>query len=307
MKKILLFLTLIIFVINTQAQFYLEFNSGYAKGINNKKYFESENSYTNKDYYNLDTSNYSQYNLAQGFFIEPRVGYKINNWLSASVGLYYNNNNKWNGYGNTIKHFDNDDYVDMVYASDSVQNSSLNHSSFSSSFSSKTISINPDFSFNKKFNKFNIRLNLGLLISNTTIFFNTDTNKSVYNSSLVLTVDSLYEPEVKTVVQKNYQFKYSNNFNIAARIGIEVDYNISNNFVLLAKMYFNNLEFIPNKKQQIYYNNKVVFQEKDNIINSYTELDEVVKEETIKGDTFGMSTLQFSFGIRYTFNKKKIE
>ncbi len=307
MKKLITILLFVFTIVNIQAQLYIEFNSGYAKGINNKKYFEKENSYTNKDYYNLDTSNYSQYNLAQGFFVEPRVGYKINNWLSASVGIYYNNNSKWNAYANTIKHFDNDEYIDMIYVSDSGQNASLNHSCFSTSFSSKTISINPEVSFNKQIKNFNIKLNLGVSIYSTNIFCTIDTNKTNYNSSLILTVDSLYEPEVKTVVTKTHKFNYYNNYNVAFRVGLEFNYLINNNFSILAKMYFNNIEFIPNKREQFYYSKEVVFQDKDNILSSYTELDEVVKQETIDGDLFGMNTLQFSFGIRYIFNKKNQE
>ena len=73
MNKNYITIIILLITITAKSQLYFQFNSGYAKGINNKKYFDKENSYTNKAYYNLDTTNYSQYNLAQGFLLNHNL------------------------------------------------------------------------------------------------------------------------------------------------------------------------------------------------------------------------------------------
>ena len=302
-KIIIAIIALVAITTTTHAQFYIEFNSGYAKGINNKKAFEEDNSYTNKDYYNLDTSNYSQYNMAQGFFIEPRVGYKITNWLSASVGFYYlidkNNVN--------ITHQNNDDFIDMYFVNNSTSNSLFNSSSYKKTYSIKTLfGFSPEIGFNKQFNKLNLQLNLGFIISKTVLNYSVDSIKTEYHAGADVSGSS---GGLKKTTTNNYKHNLTRDYNITARIGLEISYAINKNISLTSKFYFNNLSFKPtNKETYYYYNNYFYTNYPSNTVGkNETEIDETVKEEPINGDTFRMNTLQFSFGVRYTFNKRKTE
>ena len=304
-KKYITILALLI-AISAKSQFYFQFNSGYAKGINNKKYFDKEDSYTNKPYYNLDTSNYSQYNLAQGFFIEPQLGYKITNWLEFSLGFYYNNNYFVNGYGNSFDYEEpsttitiNEYYIDTTMAMISAK-----QDRYKTKYSSKVYGITPQLSFKKKINKFEFALNIGLFISNTTIFLETDsTNYNTgYGIGISGPIDTTWEfvnLGVTTTNKNNYEM--SSKINISARIGLSLSYNINNNFSLYFNTFYNNLEFIPTKRKRTNY----FYREDGGYLYgtlSTKQSDEEITED-IEGDLFGMNTLQFSVGIRYIFGK----
>jgi len=306
-NKSIISLLLIIVSTGIQAQFFVEFNSGYAKGINNKKYFEKENSYTNKDYYKLDTSNYSQYNLAQGFFIEPRVGYKINNWLSASVGFYYNNNYKWNayannfGYENTSTTFSNDSGTTLILV-DKIQ--------YKAEFSSKTIGFTPKLTLYKKISNIEIGLSLGMLISKTIIYNNNDTLLS--RNFIDATEDGYYynlESGYRSITQEtNSRSTLSSNYIVTLLYGVNFIYHINNNFSFGLEVNYCNLIIEPDKKTTFYS----FYEKKDKSYggssNIITEEDTTETVSETNGNVYGMNNLQFTFGIRYTFGKKeKIE
>jgi hypothetical protein len=302
MKKLII-ITLIIIANSIQAQFFIEFNNGYAKGINNKKYFESENTYTNKDYYNLDTSNYSQYNLAQGFFIEPRVGYKINNWLSASVGFYYLVEKKDINFSNQS----NKDFIDVYFVNDSTANAKYNNLVYNYNYSLKSqYGLTPEINIFKHFNNFCFQLNVGAYLSKMTIQYLVDSIKTEYNAG---GDNSGGSGGIKKTSTYNNKHNLFGDINVSMRIGAEISYYMNNNLAIICKVYYNNLYFSPNKKETYYnyYNYFYTIYPSNTLGVSDTEVDETTKTVDIKGDNFGMNTLQFSFGIRYTFTKNKSE
>ena len=296
-KKYITILALLI-AISAKSQLYFQFNSGYAKGINNKKYFDKENSYTNKPYYNLDTSNYSQYNLAQGFFIEPQLGYKITNWLEFSLGFYYNNNYLVNGYGNNFKY----EEPKILFSSDSSSEQiKTTQQKISSSYSSKTYSFTPKLSVYKNFKKVIIGMSFGLSITKTYIYLHTDTSN--YRGY----IDSGNYEDIEAFVtykeEKNSDYILTNSLYINYNIGINIGYKINNNFKIYLNSTYNSGEFIPNtitrtntfeKTENIFFYDK---------INTTTNQSDEEITEDIEGYLFGMNTLQFSVGIRYIFGK----
>jgi len=302
-------LTIIILLIaiSAKSQLYFQFNSGYAKGINNKKYFDKENSYTNKPYYNLDTTNYSQYNLAQGFFVEPQVGYKITKWLEFSVGFYYNNNYLVNGYGNS---FEYEEPPIMITLYEYQTNSTLvniKQNRFKTKYSSKILGFTPQVSVNKMFGKFGIILSIGAFISNTSVYSISDSvSYNTYGDLIVSnSIDTLIELNrigYTNISKSNYT--YYSKVNVSTQINFSLSYNIDNNIGLYFNVKFTNLVFTPNKRTRTnYYLTKERYFNSIESQNTTTiQSDEEITED-IDGDLFGMNTLQLSFGIRYTFGK----
>ena len=303
MKTKLFFAILLISILSlkTEAQFYFEINSGYAKGINNKKHFEKEESYTNKDYYNLDTSNYGQYNLAQGTFIEPKIGYNINNWLSVSVGGYcLLGNNTVNMYYN-----ESDEFITLDFATDTQ--AKLTESFYNNSFSLHNLyGITSGINISKQIKKIKIDFNAEIMFSKITLNYNSDTIKTVYST----TGNENGYISTKTIYIDKYKYYLTNEINLSFQLGIDIYYSLTDNLFIFGKVAYNNLQFTPNKQIQYYHYSNSRYEyyrsdthENSEVISNKEETNEIVSEKDIDGHLFGMNTLKFGLGVRYIFNK----
>jgi len=295
MKKYLIIISIIIFVIVSKAQVYTQFNIGYSIPI-----YEKNDTWINTKIkaigFDISDSHKKSINFSafSGLSFNLKTGYILKNKFQFELGFSYFNNYKLQISNNNKTTYDSlntetlgtpDPYLHLIEGN---------------SYFSKYYSINPSVAYIASIKKFSFTFLLGSSFQQTTIFkdFSGEikTNKDDWIGNSTSNTYEYYS------IVKEY---FPSDLNIIVHSGLGIAYNFANKISLIFNanfpLYSQDI-ILPNTKTK-YYSNFEAF-ENGKLTYNKEETEEEVIENT-DNYSFNTKTISFSLGVRYTFGKKE--
>ncbi len=286
----------------TQAQFYIELNTGYAAPIyytgKNKSY---EQAYPHKYTYN-DTSftEYRKYNMGNGLSFSSTVGYQTKNGLTFGIEAFYLNNKAINFLYNNFRH-----EWHMEYAWKLNEDRPKLYSYFEQyvNYYSSRISLTPQVGYVFNIKRMFLEVFAGVSFSDVTVYrFFIGEDEAVTPYFVDENQVSHYNPD-----DPFYFFRYTvsetkhNKKLISPSFGVKYNFPLSENFSINSEVTFFPLLSFNRNVGKFYYssirsisNGVETFEEQD-----YDMLDLVPQVGSVK--RFNLNSVNLSLGIRYTF------
>ena len=287
MKQFILIILVSIVNLTVNAQFYTQFDFGYSVYAESMKYTQFNNC---ECYYNLNTDKYDERSkvvgldeneIPKGFFIDNEIGYRLNKRFGFSLNTYYFNNQLYKSTNNEITH------IYHGYTVDNNNDSAIVTTLRVYNFYSSHLSFTPQVSVYFNINKFSYVVSLGYTMSFIKFFENMEETITNNTSDFYNNNKHDYEHYGKIT----HLFTIRNSF----------IYNINKQILLLASVSYAPAHLNYDHTYQTYYKletSPYIINEEDTEVRN--------TDHYYPYDRF-YSKLNFSFGIRYYFNKKNTE
>lgn len=276
------------------AQFFAEISTGYAAPL----YFTGDhenydNMFRDRFIYNNDTTYITKkYNMGNGVFACGGFGFKSKGKFIFSIDGYYLNNYI---FPLTYNSFQNASEGENYYTNNNENNLIKNAYNFVYSYYGERLSITPKIGLFQNINSLSVEMDLGLTFSTIKIY-------QISDKMLKTT----YEPENDDgISQKEWtqllKECYKKNILISPNLSLQVYYSINSDISIFSSISWSPvIHFYATDAWQYY--NEETYNENGSLIYN------IIDNNTIKIDAtnqkyYNLSSLNFSLGIRYYFNK----
>lgn len=292
MKKIG-FLILTLISLESNAQFFTQFNIGYSFPIQTDRttIFSKKNTmplqiynyHTIEDKINdtlISKAYKNNFTLIKGFYISMGGGYISKKNFRVSLNIDYFDNHSFNNINNDANIIENHEYIDSSLTRQDI---------YTTTFTCKTLTANPNIAYVLRNKRFSTEFFLGFNITTLWMFRDMVTNSLITNSE---------GNNVAEVVQK-IKYKSTTLFNF--NYGISLLYKLSDKMQLLftSKFYYaQNSFYLPDKATFYYYSIDSSWGQNETNTNKYGI-------NSYDGIMYFYKTIDFTFGLRYIFHRKE--
>ncbi|MDD4236847.1 MAG: hypothetical protein PHF99_12610 [Bacteroidales bacterium] len=290
MKKIVITTTLLLVAIVVLGQWFVETDIGYVLAMNRKSFVYDNivlvDNRVNDTYEKVSYSH--NFNIIQSPFISFTGGYKLNSW-AISFGFSYCDNKTFTSFNKQNSYFRDKSIIwenigdDRIFVNRSIENYS---------YSTKGYYVLPEISYIFKLKQFRISPFLGVSLKYLTVY------ESITRKTTSYILDSTEEASPNFVTERyNCKSSFSNDLSnvFALWSGLQISYDISDNFNLLGKINcsLGNTIRVVEKVQTSYeseFMGNVIESNKNKYVYATDQL-------------WNLNSINFSLGIRYYFNK----
>ena len=320
MKKLKTYILLIgigILLTNTaNAQFFVELGSGYAMPIKNIDWLADKSDYgTFYGYDNPYTQEYiyegktiSRLNTTNGIFFSGELGYRFKKNFVLSLNFQYLNSNMIKPLYKGINYYSDFTKIDnLVEHNNNIYYKEFNYITTINIKSGRYFSFSPKFSYIFTYKKLEIQPSIGFSYINSTAFCES-IQKSTEKHYALSCIDNIISD---TIIMNNYtgsleyKIKYCSPLLFSAYFSLGFSYKFNKNISAFFLTEFNGLiitdcaisagkilyQKVTQDDQTIYESNKII-----------EGLPGFARREK-HGP--GYTNVNFSIGVRYTFNKKQ--
>lgn len=308
MKKTLILISFVLLSFLGKAQFFVEYNTGYNLSLNRFEKFQTNSPFNQGNLVNMDPIPIFLTH-GEGIFNELSIGYKSQGllYLKISTGCNINSMNFRNLNTQNSFNYYNEPYS---YTATSIEDPMIGlyyeqffdeymtiEKEIITSIQYNIYYINPEIGVSKSWNKSEISLSYGFSFNYINASFTND-NIQRWNSKSASGYSSYFRTMTATK-QKPI---------VSSTVGILYSYSMASNITLNFNIKYRPLKYTPimytvtDYKLETCENDVIIFEDTE-----FDTLEEYYFSESTQNITYNFSTLSVSIGLRYFFNKPKLE